>query len=45
MPNIAPAAAPAKTLANTFPEPIVVNFKFKKIVYTNIYIKYTANKN
>jgi len=27
IPNMTPAAAPAKTLANTFPEPIVVSFK------------------
>ena len=28
IPNMAPAAAPAKTAANTYPEPIVVSFKF-----------------
>jgi hypothetical protein len=44
MPNTAPAAAPANTLAKTFPAPIILNFKFYKCCLNSIKTKYIAKK-
>ena len=45
MPHTAPAAAPANTLAKTFPAPIVVILNFNKCCLSNTKIKYIAKKN